>query len=234
MSEPVRRPLLCPVLVGRSTQTALLSELIEGLCAGRGRTILISGEAGIGKTRLVAEARAAAGQRGIAMLQGNCFDFDRALPYAPFVDLFRSLSARGLPPPWREALAPHAPALLSVLPELAAALPAAEPATAGDPEQEKQRLFRALEACFAAVAGRQPLLVALEDLHWSDESSLELLLHLTRLTATHPLLLLLTYRSDEVQPALRRLLAHLDRLRLATELVLAPLNLAQVETMVRA
>jgi predicted ATPase len=103
-----------------------------------------------------------------------------------------------------------------------------------EPQQEKRGLFRTLEECFLALAARGPLLLIVEDLHWSDDISLEFLLYLARRIAAQPLLLLLTYRSDEVRPGLSHFLAELDRERLATENALPRLSMDEVHMMLRA
>jgi predicted ATPase len=97
-----------------------------------------------------------------------------------------------------------------------------------DPEHEKRRLFAALAQFFLRQATKQPVLMIVEDLHWSDQTSLEFLHSLARHCAASSLLVLLTYRSDEVHPSLSHFLAHLDRERLAQELALAPLNRSEV------
>jgi predicted ATPase len=103
-----------------------------------------------------------------------------------------------------------------------------------EPEQEKRRLFVVLSQFFTGLADTQPVLLTVEDLHWSDETSLEFLHFLARRCAAHPLLLVLTYRPDEMHPALSNWLAQLDRERLAHEFVLTPLSKAEVEAMLWA
>jgi predicted ATPase len=190
---------------------------------------------------LVAEALAAArtrrthdGQPGLLVLQGRCFEPDRALPYAPLLDLLHTFfSARSPDDILREA-GSTAPELVKLLPELATVLPDLAPTPAFEPEQEKRRLFQALTQFFTCLAARQPLLVVVEDVHWSDDTSLEVLLYLARRLAPHPILLVLTYRSDEVHPSLAHFLAVLDRERAATELALSRLTAGEVDAMVRA
>ena len=102
------------------------------------------------------------------------------------------------------------------------------------PEQEKRRLFAALAQLFLRQAIQHPVLLIVEDLHWSDQVSLEFLHYLVRRCAASPLLVLLTYRSDEVHPGLRHFLAQLDRERLALEFALAPLTRSEVSAMLYA
>ena len=103
-----------------------------------------------------------------------------------------------------------------------------------DAEQEKRRLFAGLTHVFTSQTDTSPLLLVIEDLHWSDDTSLEFLHYLARRCASHPFMLLLTYRSEEVHPVLQHLLAQLDRERLAGEYVLAHLTRSEVEAMLQA
>src|SRR5579872_6861620 len=80
MAQAFEHPVVCPIVVGRERQIGVLADLLDRLAAGAGATMLLSGEAGIGKTRLVAETRARALAKGVRVFQGNCFEPDRALP----------------------------------------------------------------------------------------------------------------------------------------------------------
>ncbi len=130
-------------------------------------------------------------------------------------------------------LGPAASELVKLLPEFAGYLPGLAPDSILDPEQEKRRLFQTLLRFFTHLSMRQPLVVIIEDIHWSDDNSLEFLLFLARHLATHPILLLLTYRSEEDNPALLQFLSGLDRERLTTELTLSHLTIDEVEVMIR-
>jgi predicted ATPase len=124
--------------------------------------------------------------------------------------------------------------LVKLLPELVMRLPELVPAPTLEPQQEKHRLFESLGQFFSGLAAHQPVLVVVEDLRWSDETSLECLLRLAHRVASQPIFLLGTYRTDEVNSALTHFLVELDRGRLATELVLSRLSLDEVEAMLRA
>src|SRR4051812_37337420 len=84
-------PIVCPVLIGRAAQLATLERLIAEVRQSRGQVVLISGEAGIGKSRLVLEMKARVIDQGCAIFQGRCFEPDRALPFAPLLDLLRDV-----------------------------------------------------------------------------------------------------------------------------------------------
>jgi DNA-binding NarL/FixJ family response regulator len=220
-------PVSAPVIVGRDQELAAIDDL---LASGRG-LLLISGEAGIGKSRLVREAVARAETRGYRVLQSACFERDRSLPYAPFLDLLRAYAAASREDA-RDRLYAVAPGFLRLAPELAGAS-AGSRATL-DPEREQRRLFHEMRELLATLAEERPLLVLVEDLHWSDEASLELLMHLIRRPAATPLALLLTYRGDERGLALARFLAEIDRERVATEIALRPLAPSETGQLLRA
>src|SRR6266851_1954170 len=90
-------PTVCPTTVGREPQLASIGHLLDQLVAGRGRTVLVTGEAGIGKSRVVSEARAMSATRGVRVFQGSAFEVDQTLPYGPVVDLFRTFLAAKSP-----------------------------------------------------------------------------------------------------------------------------------------
>lgn len=232
MESAINRPLLCPRIIGRSVELADLHVLAERAKEGQGQIALIAGEAGIGKSRLVAEGKRYASAQGFLIFQGACFPADRACPYAPLLDLLRPLLANAPIPP---ALEPLASVWCSLFPDLLTGrTDQVPPPPALEPEQEKRRLFETLAHFLTTRAANQPITLIVEDLHWSDESSLEFLHYLARRCAASPLLVLLTYRSDEVQTSLSHFLAQLDRERLAQEIALARLTREEVEEMLHA
>ncbi|MEO7000481.1 MAG: AAA family ATPase, partial [Ktedonobacterales bacterium] len=234
VTHALERSVVCPILVARDDHLTALRQLHASAVGGAGQTVLISGEAGIGKSRLVAEAKTFAAQGGARVLQGNCFEPDRALLYAPLLDLFRGLFAARSPVDIAHDIGTAAPELVKLLPELGSYLPDLTPTPALEPEQEKRRLYDALAQLFLHLAAQQPLMIVIEDLHWCDDTSLGFLLYLARHSVARPLLLLMTYRSDELHADLRHLLASLDRERLATEIALPPLDTHGIDQMLRA
>jgi DNA-binding CsgD family transcriptional regulator/tetratricopeptide (TPR) repeat protein len=230
---PFSTPIVSPVLVGRAAHVASLRQCVDELAGGTGTTVLIAGEAGIGKSRLLAETVADAESRGIRVLIGHCFEPDRALPYAPILDLMRTFLVRW-PAEAEEALREIAPELLGSMPELGRRFPGMAPAPSLGPEQDQRRLLHALTGLFAALAASGPLLVAFEDVHWCDEASLDILLHLARrVRGGCPVVLIATLRSDEIHPTLAPTLTALVRERLAAELRLMPLTANDVATMLQ-
>ncbi len=222
-------------LVGRATELATLARALEALRARSGGVVLVEGEAGIGKTRLVAELAAQAASLGCRVLQAACYESQQQLPYAPLLDLFRAL----LDGPAAEVaskidlLRPSAAYLLTTLPELSDWLPFAVAAGPLDAAAERRRFLHTIGRVFAALAAQAPLLVVVEDLHWADEASLELLAALARGAAAGPFLLVLTCRDDSagcrepVHTELNR------RLPATTHLKLGPLRLVDADTLIR-
>src|SRR6185437_15516250 len=127
-------------LIGRREELAVILDCVESCTAGSGGAVLITGAAGIGKSRLVLEAQDRAVQRGCLSLSGVCFNGDRGLPYALFLDLLRSAIGSTTGAALRELLGVMAPELVTLLPELAVRLPEVAPAVATEPEQHKRRL----------------------------------------------------------------------------------------------
>src|SRR5438477_1819831 len=234
MQVPIDLPIVCPIVIGRTAELTALHLLLERAKSGKGQVVLLSGEAGIGKSRLVAEAKTYATAQGFLLLQGQCFPTDRSCPYAPLLDLLRSHLATSSREQVDTEMGSLASALSPLLPDLLprpADLPSLPPLA---PEHEKRRLFAALAQLFLRPTTKQPALLIVEDLHWSDETSLDFLHYLARRCTASPLLVLLTYRNDEVHPGLSHFLAHLDRERLAQECALAPLTRSEVSAMMNA
>jgi DNA-binding CsgD family transcriptional regulator len=206
--------------------------------AGAGRIALLTGEAGIGKSRLTSElkatARAAGDDPEPLIVQGNCFEPDRTLPYAPLLDLLDGLIAGRSTAQIADLIGSAAAELARLLPAIGQAVPDRAPVPESDPEQEKRRLFQALAQVLVRLAAPAPLVLIVEDIHWCDDTSLEFFVYLARRIAAAQLLVVFTYRSDEVHPALAHFLAMLDRERIATEYALTRLTVPEAEEMLRA
>ena len=202
-----------PTFVGRVEQLRRLQAALERAAAGAPATVLVSGEAGVGKTRLVGEFSARAAAAGARVLVGGCIQLgEGALPYAPIVEALRPLP-RSLEPDELRRLAGPAPAELGrLLPELLG--PGDLPADAGVVVGTGQaRLFELLLGLLERLGVQAPLVLVVEDLHWADRSTRDLLGFLARNLRQERVLLVATYRSDELhrQHPLRPLLAELDR-----------------------
>ena len=126
--------IFSPVLVGRTHECALLDAALHDAGAGRGQCLRISGEAGVGKSRLVADLRRRAQQQSFHILQGQCFEQDHSFPFAPVVDGLRGLLADRTPTAVRELLGRYAPELVKLLPELSLRLGDLQSSPALEPE----------------------------------------------------------------------------------------------------
>src|SRR5229473_278122 len=178
--ETTPPPMITPHLVGRASQLAASHLLVEQAKRGEGHALLISGEAGIGKSRLVAEVKAFTTMQGFLLLQGNCFPTDLTYPYAPLLDLLRSLIASHPAATLATELEHLARDIFPLLPELVPGQ--TTPLLPLEPEQEKRRLFAVLANFFIHLSASSPLLLIIEDVHWSDSTSLDFLHSIARRT----------------------------------------------------
>jgi DNA-binding CsgD family transcriptional regulator/tetratricopeptide (TPR) repeat protein len=201
-----------PVLVGRADELKWLSAALAEAREGRPAVALVAGEAGVGKTRLVEELIREASDSGARVLVGGCVELGgEGFPFAPVVDALRTLAADLTPQQLDEVLGSARDELSRLLPELSTAT--SRPESAG--EFGRSRMFELLLAVFTRVAADRPLVLVIEDLHWADRSTLDLVAFFARSLRTTPVLLVLSYRSDEVdrRHPLRPVLALLERMR---------------------
>jgi DNA-binding SARP family transcriptional activator len=228
MSPPAFGAAL-PPLVGRAHEMRRLRELLAQAHAGHGHVAAIVGEAGIGKTRLVAEIVAEALAVGAHVLAGRCYESDQILPFGPWVDACRSADLSrdagllaDLRPAWRAELT-------RLLPEFdAAGLPT--------PSGSDLRLFESMACLLERLAARTPLVIVLEDLHWADEMSLRLFRFIARRSAGWRGLFLTTARDEELAdlPAVCRDMLELTRESHAVVVPLAPLSPSETLSLIRS
>jgi hypothetical protein len=216
------------VLVGREAEVSALRDAFEAAARGVPQLVLVGGEAGGGKSRLVAEFTSQVRDRAL-VLAGGCVDLGVAgLPYAPFTAALRELvRERGAGEVIGLLPGRDAGELAGLLPELGS------PPAGGDPEMARGRLFGLLLGLLERLAEKQPLVLVMEDVHWADRSTGELGAFLTRNLRRAAVLQVVTFRSDELDRAgmLRRLLAELGRGDGVTRLELARLSRGQVATL---
>jgi transcriptional regulator with XRE-family HTH domain/tetratricopeptide (TPR) repeat protein len=186
-------------LIARDAERGHIAEAIAAAAAGAGRMVLLAGEAGIGKTRLAQEATIGAEERGFAAATGRCYEPLGDAPYAPFLEVLAGLYDTA-PAGVRARLSERWPALATLLPDQ---FPAIAAARVRRPPEETQLLHRAVAGFVRELAAVRPVAVVVDDLHWADGASLELLAHLARHTRTDRLFLLGTCRTAEA--ALTRL-----------------------------
>ncbi|MEU6008389.1 AAA family ATPase [Streptomyces sp. NPDC047453] len=210
-----------PVFVGRADELSTLHDALARAARGEPQALLLGGEAGVGKTRLVEEFTAAAVRAGAVVALGGCVEIGAdGLPFAPFSAALRALR-RELPGELAAAAAGQEEELARLLPELGE--PAPSRGTGRHDEEGMARLFELTARLLERVAADHTVVVALEDLHWADASTRHLLAYLLRTLRTGRLVVLATYRSDDIhrRHPLRPLLAELDRLRTVRRLELA-------------
>src|SRR6266566_4777488 len=155
MATPFPSPVVCPVLIDRVGELAALHTLIDQAKGGRGQGALLSGEARIGKSRLVAETKAYAIAQDFLLLQGNCFQADLSCPFAPLLDLLRSSAAKQAVATLASGPTAFAREWHQLLPDLVHVPHDLAPLSPLEPKQEKHRLFTALAAFFTDQAAQR-------------------------------------------------------------------------------
>jgi DNA-binding CsgD family transcriptional regulator/tetratricopeptide (TPR) repeat protein len=212
-----------PIFIGRTDELARLRAAIEIAGQGRSTKFVLSGEAGVGKTRLTSELADLARRDGALVLSGGCVDVgDGGIAFGPIVEALRTW-ARGTPADELDRIAGAGRASLArLIPDLRsddgqaraeAAADAASAAGALDVGSAQGTLFEHILALLERLAERSPVLLVIEDLHWSDRSTRDLLAFLVRNLRDTGVVLLMTYRSDELhrRHPLLPFLAELDR-----------------------
>jgi MoxR-like ATPase len=201
-------------LIGRDHPVALLRAEIDRLLVSHGGLVLVSGEAGIGKTTLVAEVAADAERRGARVLTGSCWPGDAAPGHWPWIQVVRNLARTATPEEWRAASAAAGDERQVLLGERALA---AGPAS----DRSAFRLQDALTTLLVTAARTRPIVVVLDDLHWADPASVLMLEFLVRHAWFEPVLVIGTYRDVELdvpehplRPHLAPLLSRAATLRL--------------------
>jgi predicted ATPase len=156
MAAPLHQSVVCPVLIDRNHELEILHSLIDEAKSGRGQVVLLCGEAGIGKSRLVTEVKSHADSHDFLLLQGSCFPTDHTIPYAPLLDLLRSFLTSHSSAFFVTKVKQVVQAFLPLLSDIEHLLPNAPPLlslTPLDPEQEKRRRFETLAHFLTNLVG---------------------------------------------------------------------------------
>ena len=209
-----------PQFIGRAAELATLEAALARAADGRSAAVLVAGDAGIGKSRLVAEFEQRARARDAMVLVGGCVELaDGELPYGPIVAALRPLVTESGGGPVRALHPAVRGAAARLWPELA------EPgSTLLDGEFARGQLFEAVHRMIAVVAEERPVVLVIEDLHWADRSTRDLLAFLIRNARGEPLMFVASYRTDEVnrRHPLHSFVSELDRSGRAERVVLPP------------
>lgn len=210
--------VVCPAIVGRDDLLQLIDRRLGEVGGGRGQLLLVAGETGLGKTRLVVATERRAVAAGFEVVRAGTYPSDLQVPAAILVDLARALGRSGFERP------------AAALDER---LEGAE-TRSGDAHRRRRMLVLDVAEILAGLAAGRPLLLVLEDLHWSDDLTLEILEGLARRLSQIPVFVVGTYRSDELYPRIpmREWRARLIGQRLAEEIRLQRLSLSDTAMMV--
>ena len=222
--------------VGRAEERALLRQAVDRALGGVGGVALIAGEAGLGKTRLVDEIAVEARARGMFVVRGQCYDMEGAPPYVPFVETIEyglNIVPRNN---FRAAMGEAGPEIARFVPKVRIAFPDLPPPVALPTDQARHYMFESVCDFFERSAAIQPMLMVLEDLHWADESTTQLLESVARRVERAAWLVLGTYRDVDLAPRdpFMRGIEHLSRLAAVSRITLKRLSAGEVGDILRA
>jgi predicted ATPase len=190
-----------PPFVGRGTELRQLRAAFDAAAGGEGGLVLLAGEPGIGKTALCEQLAAVAATGGGQVLVGHCYEAGSfALPYQPFIEAFDAYASHSDVQALRQELGTGASDLARLVHSLRELLHV-EPSAAGDPVDDRWRLFMAVLAFVRRAGAARPILLVIEDLHDADRATLDLLVYLAHNLADTPLLVVCTYRDVDVDRA---------------------------------
>jgi len=222
-STPLER-LARARVVGRATEQAQLRQRWADAQQSRAQLVLVSGEPGVGKTRLATELVDFARETGATVLRGGCYEFEATTPYLPFVEAFREWthwqSAETL-----KAVVNGTPQIVKLAPEIETRGGGAPASVALSSSEERLRLFDNAGRFLESLAADNGLLIFIDDLHWADQGTLSLLHYLARQLRHRRVLFLATYRETELDRThpLSAALVDWNRERLAVRVSLARL-----------
>lgn len=187
--------------VGRSAEYAALREGLNRAIAAQGGIVAISGEPGIGKTRLAREVGAEARHLGFVALAGSCYDREDSVPFVPVVEILEvALAQNPTPQNFRETLGDDAADIARLMPQLRRLFPDIPAPPPAAPEQARRALFMAIERLIIRQSRIHPMLLLFEDVHWADEGTLALIAHFARAVAHLRVIMILTYRDEAIDP----------------------------------
>jgi len=222
--------------VGREDSRAQLRRLVDEAFEGRGGFLLLGGEAGVGKTRLVHQVAMETSRRGARVKVGHCYATAGTQPYIPMVEILEQEMANAdSPERFIEGLGANAAEMARVLPRLRQLKPDLPSPAQMPADQERRYVHTILRDHLLHSTASEPQLVILEDIHWADEATILLIQHIAAGSAGSPLALVATYRDakSELPPHVEHVVADLLRSRLAQRLTLKPMDTVEVAAMLR-
>ncbi len=219
--------------IGRQHELTLIWNQYNVASTGSARVVLLSGEPGIGKTRLLEEFTALAVDNGATILQGSASDFEGMPPYLPFLEALGHYIRITPLDLLREQVGASPQILASILPELVTRLGELPATYTIPPEQARLRLYEAIGTFLDAISTSNVLVLTLDDLHLADAASLDLLCYIMRHQSKARLLILGTYNESEFDrnPALNRALNELTHLRVLTTIAIPLLSVEETEAL---
>lgn len=222
-------------LFGRESEQAMLRSRLVDALDGNGSVILVGADAGMGKTRLGEFLTAEAIRQGLFAGTGHCRALEGLLPFAPFVEILEQSLQIAPPVSFLQALGDSASEIAGIFPDLRDKYPTIAPRVAVPADQQRRRLIAAWCRFVTRACRVSPMAAIIEDLHWADDSSLQLLVSLAEIAETLPLVIYATYRANEAEGN-KPLLAALGSMTRthALNLTLRPLSAEAVNEMSRA
>jgi DNA-binding SARP family transcriptional activator/uncharacterized protein HemY len=218
-------------LVGRDKEYAQLIRHLEVASQGKGQLVIIDGEVGIGKTRLVQELLDRA-EPGFHLLIGRCYESEMALPYQPLVEALRGylpmldINRLQISSLWLREVSKLVPELSEALPDLPNNVPL-------NSDTERSRLFEGVVQFLVALSRQRPLILFIDDLHWADQATLTLLQYLARHVIQERILLIGAYRTEDLSGLLTNTMRSLNQDGLLSQITLRRLTLEEVTTLIR-
>ena len=218
-------------LVGRDKEYARLIRHLEAASQGKGQLVIVDGEVGVGKTRLVQELLDRS-EPDFHLLIGRCYESEMALPYQPLVEALRGylptvdLNRLQISSLWLREVSKLVPELSETLPDLPNNVPL-------NTDTERSRLFEGVARFLVALSRQHPLLLFIDDLHWADQATLVLLQYLARHVTRERILLIGAYRTEDLNGPLTNTMRSLSQDGLLSRITLRRLTLEEVTTLIR-
>ena len=184
--------------VGRAGELESIKAFFDEMLGGRSRLVMVAGEPGIGKTRLVEELGVYAAVRGAQVCWGHCYEGELGAPYLPFAEALRTYVRDRSDEDLRAELSTGAPDVATIVSDLRVRFPALPVAPALDGDAERMRLFEGVSSFLSNASAARPLVLVLDDVHWADKPTLLLLQYLARNLRRNRVLILCTYRDVEL------------------------------------